>query len=272
MPAYHLPRHGPRFPALHGPDNFGDGGAPPITVPTDGPDVVYVPNTAGHFTELSLPVPHSLWLFQSGSGDNSGDMIDSLGTGFTLPDNAVPLYQQGPITGWTRLYAGFSQVAAQRFAAVTAPAADNPALVSIADLYYVVCQTVPGATRGLVNQGGNMGVGVTTAGRLILHLAGVTATDATTGPLTTTDLVYPLLVVHDLTNLNAFMVTTDAATSVTYAAATNGITGIGAGIFSAAVPSPGGVLWGCRWVGADAEISIATAKARIAAMGWTLTF
>lgn len=255
---------GPSADELRGPTSG-------ITVPQDGPDNWYVPTTAAHFAELGLPVPLSLWTFQQAAGDSAGDMPDNLGTGYTLADNAAPLYQQGPITGWTRLFAGFSQLVAQRFAAATAPADANPALVSIADLYYVVCQTPPGATRGIVNQGGNMGVGVTTAGRLILHMAGVTATDVTTGPLSTDDLVHPLLVVHDLTNLSAAMYTDQAATTVAYAAATNGITGVGGGIFTASIPSPGGVLWGCRWVGADAEINAAQAKARLQALNINVT-
>lgn len=268
MPARHLARHLARHGALHGPNNFGDGGG--ITVPTDGPQGVYVPTTADHFSQLSLPVPISLWTFQQSATDSAGDMPDNLGTGFTLADTGAPLYQQGPVTGWTRVLAGFNQ-AVQRFAATTAPADANPALVSIADLYYFVAQTVPGATRGVVNQGGNMGVGLTTAGRLILHMAGVTATDTTTGPLTTDDLVHPILVVHDLTNLTSTMYTDQAATSVTYAAATNGTTGIGGGIFSTSPPALAGALLGWRWVGANAEISTATAKARLQTLGWTVT-
>lgn len=263
---------GPRVGGAVGPaDDEIRGPSSGITVPQDGPDNWYVPTTADHFNQLGLPVPLSLWEFQSGSGEHSGDMIDSLGTGFTLLDNATPLYQQGPVTGWDRLVAAFSQVAAQRFAVVTAPAGANPALVSIADFYYVVAQTVPGATRGIVNQGGNMGVGVTTAGRLILHMAGVTATDTTTGPLTTDDLVRPLLVVHDLTNLSAAMYTNAAATTVAYAAATNGTTGVGAGIFSLSPPALSGALLGWRWVGADAEINAAQAKARLQALNITVT-
>jgi hypothetical protein len=277
MPARHSALHGALHGGKHGLDADMGGGGPVITVPQDGPSSWYMPSTADHFSQLGLPVPLSLWTFQQDAGASSGDMPDSLGTGFTLPDNGSPLYQQGPVTGWSRVLAGFSQLAAQRFGPTSAPAEANPALVSVCDLYFIVCQTVPGATRGIVNQGGNMGVGVTTAGRLILHLAGVTATDSTTGPLSTDDLVHPLLVVHDLTNSVAGMYTDQAATTIAYAAATNGITGIGAGIFSISTPALSGAVLGWRWVGADAELGIdatataAAAKARLQALNITVT-
>jgi hypothetical protein len=260
-------RQGPRHGPLHGPNNFGDGG---VTVPTDGPGDVYVPTTADHFSQLSLPVPLSLWTLQQDAAASSGDMPDALGTGFALADNAGPLYQQGPVTGWTRVGVGFSQLVTQRFASASGPAAANPALVSVAWLAYVYAQAAPGATRGILNVGGNMGVGVTTAGRFILHMAGTTATDATTDPVTD-DLVHPLLVVHDLTNSTAAMYTDRAATTIAYAAATDGIKGLGAGIFSAATPALSGANLAWVWTGADAEIDAATAKARLQALGWTVT-
>ncbi len=266
--------HGPlwraRFNARHGAKYNGvltlaDGGAPPITVPKDGPfSAIYVPRDAADFAQLSLPAPNSLWRCQE-AGGNLADSIGSL----TLTANGSPLYNQA-VPSWTRTAAAFNQTAAQRFAAAGG-VGPNPAVTSVAWLFYMVMDTAPGGLRGVLNIGGNVAVGLLNTGAQPLRLSvnGVTVDDVTTDPVAD-NAVHPIMIVHDIVATTTTLYTNEAATPGTFAAATDGTKGIGAGVFSASPPALSGALWGAMWSGAAAQMNTAAVRTLLQGLGWTI--
>lgn len=263
MPPRHGPKHGGRYQPLHGPGNFGDEG---ITVTRDGPGLVYVPQSAGDFTQLSLTAPNHLWLCQEGFGS----LADSIGA-FSLAPNATPLYNQ-TVTGWSRTFAGFNQTAAQRFSQGAA-AGPNPATTDVLYLFYMVADTLPGAARGLVAAGANLVVMyVNATGALRLSIAGVTVDDTTTRP-DLDNLVHPVVLLHDATNSRTSLFTDMANTPGTHAAATDGTKGFGGNaVASASPPASCGALWGACWTGANARLSDAQVRSLLQGLGWTVAW
>ena len=76
-------------------------GLNPRTVPTDGPDGWYVPQSPADFANLGLATPDYLWLCQEASG-NLSSSIGSL----TLAANATGHIYEQSVTGWTRKFLG----------------------------------------------------------------------------------------------------------------------------------------------------------------------
>jgi hypothetical protein len=206
----------------------------------------------------------SEWQAQEAAGNLTGTGPAA----FNLVANATPLYQQA-VTGWTRTASAFNQTAGQRFF-VNAGVGPNPASTSVLWFGYMIMQTLPGAVRGVMNVGGNLGIGlVNGSGNLRLFMASVTVDDSTTIP-TTDDVVHPLVVVYDLTNSTVTLYTDEAKTVGTFAVATDGIKGYGAGIFSTSIPALGGVLLGAVATGADAEKTSTQVKTFLQNLGWTI--
>lgn len=71
------------------------------SVPTDGPNGWYVPQTADHFSFLGLAVPDFLWLCQ----EASGSLNNTIGASVPLGVNGSPLHRQ-TVTGWRRKFIG----------------------------------------------------------------------------------------------------------------------------------------------------------------------
>lgn len=85
------------------------------TVPVDGPQSVYVPQTPVDFVMLGLGIPDQLWLCQ----ESSGSLLAAIGS-VSLAPTAAPLYQQS-IAGWTRRFVGtVDATSGQRFSATSA--------------------------------------------------------------------------------------------------------------------------------------------------------
>jgi hypothetical protein len=198
----------------------------------------------------------------------AGNLVGTGPSAFNLLANATPLYQQA-VPGWTRTASAFNQTAAQRFA-VLAGTGPNPAVTSVLWFGYMIMDTLPGATRGVMNVGGNCGVGLVNAsGNLRLYMNAVTIDDSTTLPPTDNN-VHPFVLKYDLTNSAIVLYTDEAKTTGTFAAATDGIKGFGAGIFSLSPPALAGVLIGAVASGANAELSDAQVKTYLQNLGWTI--
>jgi hypothetical protein len=198
----------------------------------------------------------------------SGNLVGTGPAAFNLVAQATPLFQQA-MAGWTRTVSAFNQTAGQRFG-VNAAVGPNPASVSVLWIGYMVMDTLPGAVRGVINIGGNCGIGLVNAsGNLRLHMAGVTVDDSTTLP-PTDNLVHPFVVLHDLTGSRVILYTDEAKTVGTYAAATDGVKGFGAGIFSTSTPALSGVLIGAVASGANAELTDAQVKTLLQNLHWTI--
>jgi hypothetical protein len=221
-----------------------------------------VPSTAFQWLMVGLTID-SAWLAQEASGNLAGYGPSA----FTLTANGTPLYQQA-VTGWTRTASAFNQVAAQRFGAA-AGVGPNPASTSVLWFGYMVADTLPSAVRGMLNAGGNVGVGlVNGSGNLRLYVNAVTVDDSTTLP-PTDNLVHPIVVKVDNTGSAAVLYTDEAKTVGTYAAATDGTKGFGGGIFSASPPALSGVLLGAVASGANAELTDAQIKTILENLHWS---
>lgn len=223
-----------------------------------------VPSTEFQFTMLGVTLT-SAWLAQEASGNLAGFGPSA----FTLTASGTPLYQQA-VPGWTRTASAFNQTVNQRFAAAAATG-PNPASTSVLWVGYMIGDTLPGGVRGLLNAGGNVGIGyVNGSGNLRIHVVGVTADDATTLP-DADNAVHPIVLKYDRTNSVATMYTDEAKTAGTYnSGATDGNKGYGGGVFSASPPALCGVLWGFVLSGAAAELSDAQVKTLLQALGWVV--
>ncbi len=235
-----------------------------IAVDIDATSSKGVPSTAFQWTMLGVTIA-SGWLAQEASGNLAGFGPSA----FTLTANATPLYQQA-VTGWTRTASAFSQVVGQRFmaAAGTGP---NPASTSVLWFGYMVAQTAPGGSRGLVSAGGNVAIGnINGANVLRLACVGVNTDDSTTDPVAD-DLVHPIVLKYDRTNSAVVLYTDEAKTVGTFnSGATDNNKGFGGGpLFTASTPALSGVLIGAVCSGANAELSDATIKALLQALGWS---
>lgn len=234
-----------------------------IATAVDGTSGKGVPTNAFQYGMAGLTIA-SEWQAQ----EASGNLVGTGPSAFNLVAQGTPLYQQA-MAGWTRTVSAFNQTAGQRFG-VNAATGPNPASTSVLWFGYMVMDTLPGAVRGVMNMGGNMGIGLVNAsGNLRLHVAGVTVDDSTTLP-PTDNLVHPFVMLLDNTGSRAIMYTDEAKTVGTYAAATDGVKGFGAGIFSTSPPALAGVLLGAVASGANAELSDAQVKTFLQNLGWTI--
>lgn len=68
---------------------------PRAFVPTDGPDLVYIPQIAAHWAALGIPTPTRQWSTQV----TSGDLTTLIGTGDLAAGGSGHLYEQTE-TGW----------------------------------------------------------------------------------------------------------------------------------------------------------------------------
>lgn len=168
-------RGDPRHYSGHAPGlGFWDGG---ISVPTDGPNSWYRPETAAHFTALGMNTPDVLQLCQ----DTSGAMvptIDSLSAGNWTTNASGHLYQQ-TVTGWTAKFLGLDGAGAvQQRWSTSSSALDLSAGESYAMLAYVSF-TMPSVDTGrmLIVQGTNNAViPLSTTGKARLRWNALSAT------------------------------------------------------------------------------------------------
>lgn len=235
-----------------------------LGVDVDATSGIGVPSTAFQWQMVGLTIA-SGWACQEAAGNLAGYGPSS----FTLTANATPLYQQA-VAGWSRTASAFNQTVNQRFAAAAATG-PNPASTSVLWLGYMVSDTLPGGVRGMMNAGGNLGIGfVNGSGNLRIHVVGVTADDSTTLP-DADNAVHPIVLKYDRTNSVATMYTDEAKTAGTYnSGGTDGNKGFGGGVFSASPPALSGVLIGCVASGANAELSDAQIKTILQNLGWTI--
>jgi hypothetical protein len=141
-------------------DGFVAGFATPllVNVPTDGPDNVFVPETAAQWAALGIPEPDSEWLMQ-GAGPNMADIFG----GITLVPLAGAALTYGvAVAGWDGDFVSYPNVANTGFE--LASASYNPALDSAACLVYAEVINAP-AIRQFIHLG-TSATGVGAGGQL----------------------------------------------------------------------------------------------------------
>jgi hypothetical protein len=234
-----------------------------VDIPVDATSGTGRPSNAYQWSIIGLTVAHA-YTCQAASGN----LIDQVGA-VDLVANGNPLYQQ-TLTGWATYSVGFNATAAQRFS-MSVGVGPSPAAQSILVITYGYQQTAPTGTRGVLNLGGNVGIGLanTAPQPLRLYVAAVLADDTTTGP-TQDDVMHIECQLHDVTNSVAALLTDEAKTVGTFAAGTDGIKGVGGGIFSTSPNAPAGVNLIAIATGANAEKSYADLKAIFQRLKWTI--
>lgn len=233
--------------------------------PTDGPaaDVdatsgKYIPSSAAQFTALGITAPQALWL---PGNTTSGDIPDEIGALDLVAAN-TPLYQQS-VTGWaTKAVAGTVAGTNARFSVAGA----DISTTSICLLWYVHVTQCTDANLQFIEHGDARLQQV--AGDVTTRVRNATQVGDTAGNHTG---VVALMLMHDVTNNATKLFSNVEKKSITFAAST----GTNLQISPAAAAETTGVfkfLWGCEWTGADAEISDATAKARLQALNWSIAW
>ena len=240
-----------------------------IDIPVDDTSGKGVPVNAFQWSLVGLTINH-LYLCQEASPNN---LADSGPGGIALTANGNPLYQQ-TVAGWTRLAVGFNQTAAQRFA-MNSGVGPNCATTASFWLIYAQLPTAGSGTRGVLNAGSNVGIGlVNTNPWNLRYLVGAgQVDDSTTGPVQD-DLVHPISQLHDPTTATGatrdVMYTDEAKTIATPAAGTEGTKGIGGGAFSTSPPDAR-VLLAVLATGTNVPPSDAAVKLIFNRLKWNVT-
>lgn len=242
-------------------------GVNPSTGPvadTDATSGKYVPSTSAQFTALGLAAPVSIHLCQ----ESSGSLADSVGA-LTLSATASPSYQQ-TVSGWSRKAVGFTAgTANQRF---SAGAGTGPSITttSVAWLVYAAVIGAQGGNRDMfgpnITGTTTCKVQTTTTPRVRTNV-NATANTGASDPSATG--LQPLLFVFDKTNSRAMLYTGQEKITGTYSAlaAESAAKGLGS---SGGTAFGGLIAYSAVWSGASAEISDATAKAWLQALGWVI--
>lgn len=236
-----------------------------IATAVDATSAKGVPTNAFQYGMAGLTIA-SEWQAQEAAGNLAGTGPSA----FTLTANGTPLYQQA-VGGWTRTASAFNQALSQRFSAAAATG-PNPAATSVLWFGYMVAQTAPGGSRGMMAAGTNLGIGLINTGNVLrLSVVGVNTDDSTTNPVGD-DLVHPMVMKYDRTNSVVTFYTDEAKTAGTYnSGATDALKGFGGcTLFSTSPPALCGVLLGAVASGASAELSDAQVKTFLQNLGWTI--
>lgn len=221
---------------------LGDGIWGGISVGTDGPSNVYIPESAADFTELGITAPTSLWLCQEASG-NLSDSIAAV----TLTANGTADYRQ-TVSGWTRKFVVFTETANERFSHAAGTYVWGSG-TSYAALWYVNGISVT-ANRDLILLAGS------TSKVRILSAGGVASlvleAGTASGAYNYVDgAAHAFLFVYDANASTAKLYTDQETITGTFGASiTSGIKGIGG---SGTSPPVAGYTLGAVWHGSDAE-------------------
>lgn len=227
---------------------------------------IYLPSSSTQWTNfiarkgLSIAVPSALWLLQ----EPSGNPVDSIG-GFTLTAAGSLAYQQAE-AGWSRTGVKFTDGGTGTLSNSSA-SLPSIASASMTTLMIANATASTSATRVMLQHGSGTinRVRVTSTPRLAVLSNGNTAT-GTVSPL---NAVRPYALRSNRTAASCVGTSDTEKLTPTFDAT---VTGKGV-VFGLSSQTPTfNVLYACNWHNANAEISDATLKALLQAMGFTITW
>jgi hypothetical protein len=247
---------------------------PVWAVPFDGPapNYIKVPTTATHFTRLVVAAPLSVWGFQ----ESSGNLLDTIGTGFTLTSAGSPNHTQG-IADWIRFGVLYDNSSTDGHGAAAGVGPD-PSTTSVMWMFFAdVATSGAGQVRTIMSQGGAAaGSQLTlqsrdTAGSVNIRGKLMAATVDGVDDVKPGVSIVPYIVQYDRTNSKALVYSLTEKLTLTYdAGVTDGSKGVGG---NGIVTTVGLIAtWGCVWTGADAEITTAQVKTLLQAFGYAPTW
>lgn len=205
----------------------------------------------------------SLWLCQ----ESSGNLADSIGS-LTLTANGTPLYSQA-VSGWTRLGVGFNEGAAQRFMAASG-SGPNPTTTSQLWCFFASITAI-GGTRTWISVSDTGATQCLTRCNVTPVCTNVTVGATVSGADNPTNNgVVPYVLQYDRANSKSNSYNDIEKITGTYnSGVLDGRKGIGG---AASNPPTGQCVYGFMLSGANAEISTATLKTLLQAMGWTISW
>lgn len=252
-------------------DFFGDFiSRPAITVPTDGPNRVYVPETAAQWASLGIPVPDSQWNMQ-GAGPNVPDLFG----GIPLQPVAAALTYNVTVAGWSGKFITIPE--AVNSGLQLASASYDPLLDSAACLCYAELLTSGG--NRILERLGVANVAVAAGAKLVRTVAAGNTVVINNGALVNGVYVYEAdTIVHpfllrfrrgapDLGSLNLFTDREQVIGPVDLVTANQNSKGYNGG----ATSTPGFRIRFGAWWYTDAKIAL-LGKATLAALRWPLFY
>lgn len=229
----------------------------------DATSGIRCPVNAYQWTTLLGYTPDHLYLCQEASG-NLGDSIGAL----ALTANATPLYAQA-VTGWTRTAVVFNGGASQRFLSTGYP---NASTSSILAVLYTGFTGASAASAEVLGYGAasdfSVTAAATTTNRRWRYRENANINEMT--GTYTEPTIYPLAVKHDVTNTVVRLTSDTEKLSPVYGAATSS-TNFALGAISG-TSAAAAIVYAVTFVGAPAEVSDATLKAMLVALGWNVTW
>lgn len=264
------PRIGPRvgFGGLRFGSGFSTAADPFAGVSKDATSNIYVPANAAEWTTfiaaagLSIAVPDALWLFQEASGNPA----DSIGS-FTLTASGTGISYQQAVTGWSRKAIKFTDAGTGALVS-TSTSLPDISTTSMLTVAYCDILSTPASARDIVTQGTTTrdALQVTTTPRF-QALSGSNASPQNGTPV---GAVRPYTL---RTNRSASTVlgTTDIHKAVpTFSTSITGKKITFGNLASGSPPLT--CLYSFELHGVNAELSDATLKSLLQALGWTITW
>jgi|GEM_PF-4337342 len=235
-----------------------------VAVDRDATSLIYVPGTVAQWAALGVAAPWAIWPCQ----DTGSPLVESLAGVVNLAAVGSPTYRQA-VTGWTRLGA----IAGSTVSAFSAtnPAAPNITSQSALLLAYVRIATTPGGTRDVVVLGGTGGTRASGTANNTPRTGARSAGNVSTGaadPIGT--MVRPWVVAVNRTANTMKAYTDQEIVTPTFDAAMAGrLTSFGNTSGAAASAT---FLYAAGWQAAAAEMTDATVRTMLQALGWTVAW
>jgi hypothetical protein len=254
------PQVGPVVGIDAGPGDVGGGAA----WSTDATRGVGVPANSTEWDAVAAAAGHSRSpssLF--GCQEASGNLLDSIGA-IEIAANDTRTYENA-IAGWTRKAVGISDGVSGYWTTNGGP---DPSTESAAMLAYLrIDASTAERSMLFLNAVENdyVAINVTAGGLLKAYIDANTATGAVNYAA---GAVFPVMLVYNRTAGSAFLCTADEKLPITYGAiAANGAKYVG--LFT---PPTMKLLMLAWFEGADAEFTLAEAKAELVALGWSVSW
>ena len=237
--------------------------APPVTA--DATSGLKIPQTGAEWTALAVSgvaAADSIWRCQEASGVLADSGANATPTPLTLSGTGT---YANVVTGWASKGLATADGVNGSWK-TTGGAAANPASASQLMLGYILVSNTPTVNRDVMEfyASGALAVRITVTPRTALKVGG----GATTGTNSPVGSVRPFVMKYDHTGLAVALYTDQEKLIGTYAAQAS--ISIGLGGFNAASPPTANYLYAAAWYGAAAEMSDATIKAMLQALGWTI--
>jgi len=233
-----------------------------VAVDRDATSLIYVPGTVAQWAALGVAAPWAIWPCQ----DASSPLVESISGVVNLASGGSPSYLQA-VAGWTRT--GTTLGSTVTSFSLTNPAAPNISAQSALLLAYVRIATTPGGTRDVVVLGGTGSTRAAATANNTPRTGARSGGNVATGssdPIGT--MVRPWVVAVNRTANTMKAYTNQEIVNPTFDAAMSGrLTSFGN---TSGAAQSATFLYATGWQAAAAEMTDATVRTMLQALGWTI--